>query len=64
MSYTELGEFATQRLPLVPAPYAKRVAHAPRHGASLKRSPAKWFRSVLREIGDVLVGSFLQVASA
>lgn len=64
MSYTALGEFQTQRLPIVAAPYAKRVSHQARHGATIRRSPLKALRSLLREIGDVLVGSFLQVANS
>jgi len=63
MSYTELGEFTTQRLPIV-TPYAKRRDHKAKHGATLRRAPLKALRSLLREVGDLLVGSFMRVASA
>jgi hypothetical protein len=35
-----------------------------RHRATLRRSPLKALHSFLREVGDVLVGSFMQVASS
>lgn len=55
-------------MPLPRVTYAARVRYhdenKARHRATLKRSPLKALHSWAREIGDVLVGAFMQVASA
>jgi hypothetical protein len=45
-------------------PLAVRVAHVPRHGVSVRRSPLRALHSLARSAGDFLVGAFAPVAAA
>lgn len=57
--YTSLGVFTPKRARTF-VPYAERVAYAGsgRHHASRTRRPFAWLRSLLRDLGDVVLGSF------
>ncbi len=45
-------------------PYAVRVAHRPRHAASLRRRPAAYLQSLARELGEFLAGAFVPIRNA
>lgn len=57
--FSDLGEFVGRRAERF-VPYARRVSYAGsgRHHASRRRRPLAWARSVLRDAGDFVFGSF------
>lgn len=58
-AFTDLGGFVGRRAEKF-VPYARRVSYAGkgRHHASRSRRPVAWVRSLLRDLGDSLIGAF------
>jgi hypothetical protein len=44
---------------MLPVPYAVRLNHKARHGATLRRRPFAYLHSLAREVGEFLFGAFL-----
>lgn len=65
MSFTELGPFVGPRAPKF-IPYAERQRYAGkgRHYVKPTRSPLRWLRSALREVGDFIAVAWRPIAQA